>query len=449
MTPAQNPPPNRLIASVGVQCHPGSVRTENQDRISRASTSFGDLYVVADGVGGYQCGAEAAQATVDGFAQGMHANATLSRNDALTVTAQNINHELEARGQSQDPPVKMSSTVVVALIHGSTATVAHVGDSRAYLVRNRQLQQITRDHSVVQRLIDQGMVTPAQAVEHPSAGVLTQALGQSADIHLEISDVNLRPGDALLLCSDGLWGYANEAEIETVVTSENLSPSACAEALLNLALQGGGGDNISIQFLRFSAPATVIAPRRILGMAPRVAVLAGAFAVLTAAGVELYLHTPHPHAESVTAPATPVVTVPEKPAARKHSSSAASAAPKPSAKTEIVFIRDDGRQADGASKLSKDYKKIAFIKAEAACLNWEQEQVSIFYKSQAQADAERVQAKLDLPPASLIELEPGKNDCGPGDLFILPAKRSALETIEQKTRKAAKQLPKFGDKQIP
>jgi len=259
--PAANSQSGSLIVSVGVQCHVGIERTENQDRVTRANTPFGDLFVVADGVGGYQGGAEAAQATVEGFVSYLNTHANFALPDALQEAARTISADLLQRSAANHLLHGMGSTVVLCVVHGDSATYAHVGDSRAYLVRGRQLKQLTRDHSVMERLVSQGVLTPAQAREHPDASVLTRALGQSADVSLDVAEIALQPRDAILLCSDGLWGYAQHSEMEAVVTSNSLSATAVSEALLNLALKGGGGDNISIQFLRFNP---VEAPRMAL-----------------------------------------------------------------------------------------------------------------------------------------------------------------------------------------
>ena len=243
--------PTSVVVSVGVQCHVGKERTENQDRVTRSATPYGDLFVVADGVGGYQGGGEAAQATIDGFATLLNRSAVLSLEDALQRAASAIGADLHRRS-SENPSLRsMGSTVVLCVINGIRATYAHAGDSRAYLLRDGTLRQLTRDHSVMERMVASGILTPEQAKEHPDSSVLTRALGQGGDISLDIGEVMLQPEDALLLCSDGLWAYAPHHEMEAVANSRSLSPSAAAEALLNLALEGGGGDNISIQFLRF------------------------------------------------------------------------------------------------------------------------------------------------------------------------------------------------------
>ena len=144
-TPVQ---PVTLVSSVGVHCHPGKVRTENQDRISRSETPFGDLYVLADGVGGQSGGAEAARSTAEGFAGHLPPLARLPVADALKQAAQSISEDLNRRGPADGP--RMSSTVVLALIQGTTATIGHLGDSRAYLMRGGRMSRLTREMFVTE-----------------------------------------------------------------------------------------------------------------------------------------------------------------------------------------------------------------------------------------------------------------------------------------------------------
>ncbi len=301
--PAASSPSSSLIVSVGVQCHVGKERTENQDRVTRASTPYGDLFVVADGVGGYQGGAEAAQTTIDGFVSYLKTHGNLSLPDALQQATRTISADLVQRSAANHALHGMGSTVVLCVVHGDSATYAHVGDSRLYLLRDQKLQQLTRDHSVMERLVSQGVLTPAQAREHPDASVLTKALGQSAEVSLDVAELALQPHDGLLLCSDGMWAYASHAEMEAVAASDALSPAAIAEALLNLALKGGGGDNISIQFLRFSPAGSAGGPanarrtaalgtpsRTVWGMPLKMAIPAAALTtILAATSVGLYL----------------------------------------------------------------------------------------------------------------------------------------------------------------
>ena len=246
-----------LTVSVGVHCHPGKVREENQDRISRFATPLGDFFLVADGVGGNRGGAEASSMIAKGYAQYLApVLADAEPMAALSAVSNQINAEIYAAGHSGNPQLQnMGSTVAFALLGGDSALIGHVGDSRVYHIRDGRLAQVTHDHSAVQNLLDHGLVTETQARNHPDASVLTRSFGQKPQVEVEFDSVSLQAGDALLLCSDGLWGCVSDEEIAAVVTSPSLSVQACADALLDLALKAGGPDNISIEYLRFNGDA--------------------------------------------------------------------------------------------------------------------------------------------------------------------------------------------------
>ena len=145
----------------------------------------------------------------------------------------------------------MGSTAVLLLISGQVAWVAHVGDSRAYLYRNRRLQQLTTDHTLVQKMVQAGMLKPEEALDHPNASVLDRAIGNKPSVEVDISDkLSLSEGDAFLLCSDGLSGYVTDPEIEAVLHSQ-ATVQEIPERLVQLALQKGGEDNVTVQFIQY------------------------------------------------------------------------------------------------------------------------------------------------------------------------------------------------------
>jgi hypothetical protein len=144
----------------------------------------------------------------------------------------------------------MGSTVAFALLRDGRAVIGHVGDSRVYHLRAGRLLRVTRDHSAVQNLIDHGVLTEAQARNHPDASVLTRSLGQKAEVQVDLTTLDLAHGDILLLCSDGLWGCVNDQDIAAVAASPSLGAQGSADALLDLALRAGGPDNISIEYVR-------------------------------------------------------------------------------------------------------------------------------------------------------------------------------------------------------
>jgi serine/threonine protein phosphatase PrpC len=257
--------PGVLRVSVGVHCHQGYVRAENQDRISRFLTPLGDFFVVADGLGGHSGGAEAARLAIEAYARHLGpVPADAEPVEALREVTGIVNAEIYSAGRAGDARFQgMGSTVVFVLLRGAQAIIGHVGDSRAYHVHGGRLSRITRDHSAVQALLDSGAINESQAREHPDANVLTRSLGHRADVEVDFDLLSLEPGDALLLCSDGLWGYVPEAEIAAAAGSETLTAQGVANALLDLALAAGGQDNVSIEYLRFSEEAPVPPPGKV------------------------------------------------------------------------------------------------------------------------------------------------------------------------------------------
>jgi serine/threonine protein phosphatase PrpC len=451
-----------VVVSVGVQCHVGKQRTENQDRVTRSETPFGDLFVVADGIGGYQGGAEAAQVTVDGFVNFLKANGNLTLPDALQQAVRSVNAALRTRSAARNDQHGMGSTVVLCAVNGNQVTYAHAGDSRAYLLRGGHLQQLTRDHSVMERMIAQGLLTPAQAREHPDASVLTRALGQSTDISLDIAGVTIQPKDALLLCSDGLWGYARHEEIEAVAAAESLSASAVASAMLNLALEGGGGDNISIQFLRFLPlePAKKTAAT-MLGMPAKWGLAALALAsVLVIAIIAMATwnnqHPVNPTIAPVTSAAKqtpPVASNTQRPEAPPPAQTSKPTPQQPSPntatktvsqKTKVAMIRvENGSTGEWAH----DFGKLAYLepieqRTNAVCLSLGGSVRMLYYSSQSAPVATKVQQDLKLSASQMKELSADVlSHCSSYQMVAMPAVpsisdagKTAQESAEEKAR---------------
>jgi serine/threonine protein phosphatase PrpC len=248
--------PMPLSVRVGAASHAGRVRTDNQDRMSRFRSPLGEVFIVADGMGGHQGGSTAAQMVVSGFEKYLRApdvDLTVSR--ALQAAASRVNEEIHGLAHSgNSSTAQMGATAVMAIVQGCQLVIAHAGDCRAYLVRGGQLQRLTKDHTLVQQMLDHGMLTPEQAREHPDGNVVTKAFGKEASLDLAISaPVNIGAGDRILLCSDGLSGYlSDEIIVRTVVAGQE--PQVVTDALIAVALDAGGEDNVSIQLLVFSNP---------------------------------------------------------------------------------------------------------------------------------------------------------------------------------------------------
>jgi protein phosphatase len=460
--PTPNSQSSSLLVSVGVECNVGRERKENQDRVSRAATPFGDLFVVADGVGGYQGGAEAAQTTVDGFAAHLKSHGNLPLSEALQQAVRSVSADLQKRSAA-DPALRgMGSTVVLCVVNGNRAIYAHAGDSRVYLVRDRKLTQLTRDHSVMERLVSGGVLTPAQAREHPDASVLTRAIGQASDVELDIAEITLQPGDALLLCSDGLWGYAEHEEMEAVATSENMSPSGVASALLNLALEGGGGDNISIQFLRFSGLQSPKSSRSKL-LIP--VALASVLAVGT--GVMFVSNYRHPlvsrpqdtdaDASSSTKQAPPETPKTPKSGEKKptqpkaEDKQPAGTPTEPPAhkspvklKVEVIVLKAQGRTADWAEQLNHiEGVTTSARDANEGCLSALQRDTAVLYYAAKQgAEAQRIgnDQNLGLSPEEIRLATPEQlKACGGGELLAMPAKPPLGQRAADKAREEVQQ----------
>jgi PPM family protein phosphatase len=238
---------------VGALSETGPVREENQDRMHRKKVGLGEVFVVADGMGGHKGGALAAQLTVDSLCDCL---GKASRNGRIGPTLkrafEETNQHVYDKAHSGDRVTQgMGSTAVLLLVSGRTAYVAHVGDSRAYLYRHGRLRRLTTDHTRAQRMIDAGILTPQDAQDHPSASVLERAIGTKPVIQMDLTKVSrLKRGDGILLCTDGLSGYASDSDIEGVLR-DTPAVNEIPKRLSNLALDRKSKDNVTIQFVQY------------------------------------------------------------------------------------------------------------------------------------------------------------------------------------------------------
>ena len=251
------------------KCDRGILRQENNDSVLHLRIPLGDLMVVADGVGGYIGRSTASQMVVESFREHLAAlPSDYPADKALQEAAKFTNAKLLMTPREPGMPnVRIGSTVVVALLQesaeGPHAWVGHIGDSRAYLVRVGRLHRLTTDHSAVQSLLSRNLISPQEAENHPDISMLTRSLGRLPEVEIDIEKHPLAIGDTLLLCSDGLWGFVPEHEIEKATAGPTLD--AAAQNLIDLALAAGGHDNISIEIARLIPPP---APPRRAGLPP-------------------------------------------------------------------------------------------------------------------------------------------------------------------------------------
>ncbi len=231
----------------------GYVRAENEDSMGHANYDWGRIIIVADGMGGRKAGRLASELTVKGLLERL--GGSLPANpvtETLKQAFQETNRAVHAQARSGDAEMEgMGSTVAVLIVMGRRVVVAHAGDSRAYLYRDGRLRRLTKDHSLVQRMVDAGMLSPSEARDHPDAGVIYRAIGDKPAVEVDIrDDLTAEEGDAYLLCSDGLCGYVDDESIAATLRAGG-SAQEMAERLVRLGLDAGGLDNISVQLLQY------------------------------------------------------------------------------------------------------------------------------------------------------------------------------------------------------
>lgn len=237
--------------------HQGLVRESNQDSIL-ALPELG-IFAVADGMGGEQAGDEASAQTIATIRTASEAFFRAAPEEPGQIEA--LLRETLAQA-SQDvfqisvrEPAKrgLGSTASLLCLHRGLYFIAQVGDSRVYLAREGRVRQLTRDHTLVWMLYEQGAITRAQLETHPERHLLTQCVGSSRPITIDLFKGTLLPGDLFLICSDGLTGYAGEEKIAELLPEERLSVQARAERLIDESLRAGGGDNVSVIIVRVAA----------------------------------------------------------------------------------------------------------------------------------------------------------------------------------------------------
>jgi len=229
----------KLRDSIGLS-DPGKVRRRNEDSF----VCEPPLFAVADGVGGAQAGEVAsrlAAATLRSYGDGDAAGAEAQ----LRSTIQEANRRIYARASSDPHASGMGTTVVAAILGEDGVAIGHVGDSRAYRVRNDAIEQLTQDHTLVAELVRTGRLTPEQAEIHPQRSVITRALGTDAAVQVDSFTVDARPDDIFLLCSDGLSTMVDEATVLKTIRKQSTLEGA-AKALIHAANKGGGEDNITV-----------------------------------------------------------------------------------------------------------------------------------------------------------------------------------------------------------
>ena len=221
----------------------GKVRANNEDALLVGEGRDETLFVVADGIGGFEAGEVASRIAVDVLRE-------LEPGASFEVAIREANRRILAVGRGDERLSGMGTTIVATRFGGTreepVAEIAHVGDSRAYLLRGGSLRPLTEDHSLVAELVRSGDLTRDQAAEHPQKNLITRALGAEEEVEVDTLVLPVEAGDRLLLCSDGLTDMVPEANIGEILADSPGDPEKPARTLVSAALDAGGSDNVTV-----------------------------------------------------------------------------------------------------------------------------------------------------------------------------------------------------------
>jgi protein phosphatase len=259
-----SPSGSRLI--IGQRTDVGQVRDNNQDSMSAFTASISSsedkpdfgLFIVADGMGGHEDGEKASGLATRIVTQQVLKNIYLPLLDEgfnadsdMEPMTEVLKKAIQKANENITTQVPDGGTTVTAVaIMGYLAYVAHVGDTRAYMINQEGIEQLTRDHSLVQRLIELGQLTPEEAAEHPQKNVLYRAIGQNDALDVDAITRQVTPGSYILICSDGLWNLVSSDEILSIVLNNGTNTGVAAKTLVDLANERGGSDNITVIIVR-------------------------------------------------------------------------------------------------------------------------------------------------------------------------------------------------------
>jgi PPM family protein phosphatase len=228
-----------MIGRVGAVTDPGRTRRHNED----AYVIEPPLFAIADGMGGAQAGEVASRLATAALKE---AGANGGGERRIADLIQEANRRVYDRSSSDPNTSGMGTTITVALVEDDRVSFGHVGDSRAYLIRNARMEQLTEDHSLVNELLKTGKLSREEAETHPQRSVITRALGTDPDVDVDTFSVQAETGDLFLLCSDGLTDMVPEDSILEVVERHREDIDGALRALVKAANRGGGQDNITV-----------------------------------------------------------------------------------------------------------------------------------------------------------------------------------------------------------
>ncbi len=229
----------------------GKIRPENQDSVFNQDTKIGalpNLYIVADGMGGHRAGEVASICAIESFVNNVKNTGV---KDILSIMQESIisaNAHLIEMSTETKAYEGMGTTMVSVVVDGSTAYIMNVGDSRLYLI-NEEIKQITRDHSLVQEMVNLGELDEKSAQHAKNKNVITKAVGTETELSADFFDIEIQNDDVLLLCSDGLTNMLENKDIHEILLKNDKIEDAAKE-LVDLANENGGKDNISVILIK-------------------------------------------------------------------------------------------------------------------------------------------------------------------------------------------------------
>ncbi|HEU5244311.1 MAG TPA: Stp1/IreP family PP2C-type Ser/Thr phosphatase [Gaiellaceae bacterium] len=240
------------VGAYAVASDTGRKRRRNEDNYVVAPP----LFAVADGMGGAQAGEVASQLAASALEAGESDG--LDGTKRIDALIQEANRQIFDRASSDPTASGMGTTMTVALVEGMTVAIGHVGDSRAYLVRGEQMEQLTDDHSLVNELLKSGKLSEEEAQIHPQRSVITRAVGTDPDVDVDGFTIEAEDGDVFLICSDGLSDMVEDEEILELLHSNREDLEQAVKALVAAANRGGGEDNITAVAFRISSEAPAV-----------------------------------------------------------------------------------------------------------------------------------------------------------------------------------------------
>ena len=256
------------IIETGTATNTGIVRTHNEDSLMRmelfidgaSEGAYPCLYAIADGLGGHEGGEIASDLALRVLAKSMINSVVLPSlaDNSPVLTAEFISQRLAEAVKAANSTVYtqgismgygMGTTLVAAVLIGQTACIANVGDSRVYLLEDNELRQVSRDHSLVAEMVEEGKIQPDDIYTHPSRNIVTRCLGTGPAVKADLFTEEFKPGSSLILCSDGLWEMIRDDQIRDILLGA-ASPQDACDLLVEQANKNGGVDNITVIILK-------------------------------------------------------------------------------------------------------------------------------------------------------------------------------------------------------